>query len=71
MKYLVEYDDTTGYINDAVDFNLVVTTTCMPITPFKLPKSDSNNTDIDKLIKLKGAGFTAEEIVMLLATVDE
>ena len=68
MKYLVEYDDITGNIQDTTGMLLVIAPIGFAIKAFDKPEKTS---DIDKLIKLKGAGFTAEEIIMLLVSNDE
>jgi len=67
MKILVEYDDATGNIVDGTGTLITCVASAVLYTPVTPPKSG----DVDKLIRLKGAGFTAEEIIMLLASADE
>lgn len=57
MKYL-EYNESTGEIKDSTG-NFVTT-----LTGFSGIEIKESN-DVDNLIKLKNAGFTAEEIIQI------
>lgn len=60
MKAIFEYDRNTGMVTDSVG----ITFCMLGFVPFE-DDDASKTTDIDGMIKLKNAGFTAEEIIAM------
>ena len=60
MKAIFEYDSVTGQITDKNGLN----TYMLGMVPFKNEKESSENS-ISDIIKLKNAGFTADEIMQM------
>lgn len=60
MKAIFEYDSVTGQITDKNGLN----TYMLGMVPFENEKESSENS-ISDIIKLKNAGFTADEIMQM------
>lgn len=59
MKVIFEYNSGTGEIKDSAGVSIFM----IGMTPFTSEDKEAQSTDIDGMIKLKNAGFTAEEII--------
>ena len=58
MKVIFDYNEATGFITGKNGMTVYM----MGMLPFE---SEPQSSKVDDLVKLKAAGFTAEEIVLL------